>query len=240
MKKIFALIAVFAITLTAFLFVNFSNTEKEKAILDAEILEIKMINYSVDTDYNDVEYNVVYRDDYRNNQYIAEIIDVETNEIIQVYTEEPEIPLVVAKSIADGSNPNEEMSIYDSNWDTTYTLMNDDGERITAYVWAKVNVTSGSSYSQVNKVLDSGHDDNRSEDYTLNIGGTFCNNMEFPCKKDLSFQINGVIEIAEYQDYGAGFIRNFIGSLSIGKREKSQATWYKREPYNKEVTFKLV
>lgn len=123
-EKIFTLFVAFAMMFTALPMMNISAKEEK------EMIEVKMLNYSADTDYSSDEYYVVYRDDYENNKYLAEIFEKETNEMVQVYSEKPEIPLEMAKNISDGSILTRAINTYESTWDTTYTLETIDEKRL--------------------------------------------------------------------------------------------------------------
>lgn len=233
MKKIIKLFVVLAMIFTAFPMVNISAKEKE-------MIEVKLINYCVDTDYSTDDYYVVYRDDHENNKYLAEIFERETNEMVQVYSEKPEIPLETAKKIADGTILTRAKSTYDSTWDTTYKLQTINKQTISAYVWTRVNITADFSWRQVNKVLDSGHMAGGSGFYTLKPASTHCNTTKFPCGTDLAFQINGMIEISKTQSESVGFSFKLLDSLGFDMSGSSSSTWYARKSYNNQVTFKVM
>lgn len=233
MKKIIKLFVVLAMIFTAFPMMNISAKENE-------MIEVKMINYYVDTDYNTDDYYVVYRDDYENNKYLAEIFERKTNEKVQVYSEKPEIPLKTAKKIANGTSLTRAKSTYDSTWDTMYTIQTINKQKISAYVWTRVNITADFSWRQVNKVLSSGHSAGGSGYYSLIPAGTFCNTKTFPCGTNLAFQINGVIEISKTQSTSVGFSFKLLESLGFDMSGSSSSTWYARKSYNDQVTFKVM
>jgi|GEM_PF-3413287 hypothetical protein len=233
MKKIFKLFIAFTMIFAAFPMMNVSAKENE-------MIEVKMLNYCVDTDYNTDDYYVVYRDDYENNKYLAEIFERKTNEKVQVYSEKPEIPLKTAKKIADGTSLTKAKSTYDSTWDTTYTIQTINKQKISAYVWTRVNITADFSWRQVNKVLSSGHSAGGSGYYSLIPAGTFCNTKTFPCGTNLAFQINGIIEISKTQSTSAGFSFKLLESLGFDMSGSSSSTWYARKSYNNQVTFKVM
>lgn len=205
-----------------------------------EKIEVKMLNYSVETDYSSSQYYVIYRDDYENNKYIAEIFEKETNEMVQVFSEKPDIPLATAKQISSGAILTRAISTYDSTWDTTKTLITINGYKIDAYVWVRVNITADFSWRQVNKVLAMGHSSEGSGYYSLLPGGTFCNTTNFPCTSNLSLQVNGVIEISKTQSSSVGFTFQILESLGFQMSGSSSSTWYARSSYNTSMTFRVM
>lgn len=231
MKKLFKMLIVIAM-LFAILPASIFGEE--------ENIEVQMLNYSAETEYSISEYYVTYRDDYEENKYIAEIFNKETDELVQTFSEKPDIPLETAKQMSYGNVQTRATSTYDSTWDTTKTLKTINGYKIDAYVWARVNITADFSWRQVNEVKSMGHSAGGSGYFTLITGGTLCNTTNFPCGTNLSLQINGVIEISKSQSASAGFSFKLLEGLGFSMSGSSSSTWYARTPYNTSVTFKVM
>ena len=210
------------------------------SVLAEETIKIEMLNYTTETEYNSADFYVVYRDDFDSNRYVAEIFNKETDELVQTFSERPDIPLEIAKQISFGEIHTKAISNYDSTWDTTKSLRNIDGYRIDAYVWVRVNITADFSWRQVEKVISMGHSAGGSGYYSLDPGGTFCNTKTFPCSDTLSLQINGMIEISESQSSSAGFSFALLEGLGFQMSGSTSTTWYARSSYNTNVNFTVM
>ncbi|WP_279195153.1 hypothetical protein [Holdemania massiliensis] len=224
MKKIFAiLLACF----TTFAPINVLAEENEVGKNNNDMLKIQLVSLEVTTEFLDSQAFVNYRQE--GNKYIAEIVDKYSGEIVASYSETPDIPIENIRN----KNVKSAISTYDTTLDGEINLVF--GLNLfKAYVSARVTITAGQSWRQIDKAWDEKHTAGSSGGYYLTGNSTYIGTSSFPTTS-LKIDINGVIESNQSNTVGTGVNFNLCQTLGFNMSGSASSNWYARKTYNTSI-----
>lgn len=220
-----------AISLTCFATTVYGNETQANGQKNADNIIVELINFSVSTDYSSDEYRVDYIT--QGNKYIANIINKNTDEIVNKYSETPEIPLQMAMAIRN--NRSMRATSYETTMDGFKSIADDDN--FEAYVWARVRITYDTYWKQCDALLDCGHTAGSDGYYNLNSPSTYDGTFKYPSTY-VDIDINGIIEITSVQAIGLSLSLEFL--KSIGFTANSSFNWTARKSYNTSLRFDIM
>lgn len=226
-KKIVSLITALSLTLGL-----------SGSVFANENVIIELLSGSVHTDYLKNQVTVKYSENLETNEYFAEIIDLNGN-VLEVYSEQPEIPISEVKAINNSSKLARNSSTYNTNWSKEETIGSFQGNLVKAKVTVNVNITAGSYWRQVNYVNSCKHAASNSGYFTLEDKSTHVNNSTFPVGDKLSLTYDGVIQITKQNATSAGLTITILEGLNFDITTSSSSTWYARKPYEKMTSFQV-
>lgn len=227
MKKVLNVIITLTLVLILLPITNV-NAEEEK-------VTVRLINFEVPTDYLVSETNVNYR--IEDNKFIGEIIDKDTNIVLETFSEKPDIPIQQAFSLRNNLTTRSS-NTYNTTLDGTKNLVSG-STFFAAYVWARVTITAGSYWRQVDALLGCGHSAGSSGAYTLTGNQTFDGTSSYPATT-VQIDINGVIEMHSQNAASAGFDIDFLKTLGFSTEVTTTNNWYARKTYNTSYAFVIM
>lgn len=203
--------------------------------LDGE--QVLLLTARTETTYPDGEVDVSYVEDASNNSYTALVRDRKTGEILESYTEKPDIPIDVLHSIRSEDSTDRAIHNYNTTLAHNVTLEKADGKSIQAYTWAEVNVTADFSWAQIERVNKCGHQSGSSGSYSLNAANTTVRTTSFPCNTIL-LEIHGTIEVRSSN--GVGFTFKGLTDAGFSISGSSTTYWTARKNYGRQTSFSIM
>ena len=236
-KKFLCSIVTFTI-LTLCIVVTPIKAENEIIDMNDTWITVNLVSVSIPTTYKKSEYKVFYTTNA--NKYTARIVEIKSGKEVAKYNETIEgknVREVQLLRNADLLNTLASNS-YDSTFDGTFNLVGSSNE-FKAYVWARMNISSGSYWRQCNKLLSYGHSAGGNGSYTLEDNHSFDGTSSYPATK-VKIDINGVIQVASSSSAGLGLSYTALQKLGFTMSGSSTSVWYARKTYNTSATFTLM
>lgn len=173
------------------------------------------------------------------NKVTAIVLDKISGEVLDEYSEQPEIPISVIENRATDVRANSEIAPYYDNYNTTLsrtrTIATADGMSVQTIVWAEVNVTASTSWGQIERVNSAGQYA-ASGSYYLESPHTYSSTTRFPTNT-IVIGYQGTVTVT--QGNTAGFSYSGLLSAGFGMSGSSSSTWYARKYYSSTVSIRL-
>lgn len=204
--------------------------ESEKAV-------VKLPSFSLESDYDVDEVSISYSEDDSENVVEAIILDKASGDVLETIRECPDISLSQIELLKNQTGPLRAQSTYTTTLQKDVTITKVNGNSVVATVAARVQITAGTSWAQIDKVISCSHAAGGSGGYTLNTLGTYNGTSKFPTIA-LKIDFNGVVEIKSTN--AVGFTYDALEAVGFSFTGKKESTWYARKSYNMSTTFRVM
>lgn len=201
--------------------------------------QIELLSVRTKSDYPENEVEIEYAEDEATNTFTAIVRDAESGEVLERFTETPDIPIAELRAIKGG-----DAATYAAhNYNTTLArTVNTDvtvgGTVVKAYTWVDINVTADSSWAQIERVNAKGHQTGGSGAYNLEQARTTVRTTRFPTNTVL-LEIHGMVAITNTSTLGLSF--GFLKAAGFEMYGEVSTSWTARKPYsNRSISFSVM
>ncbi len=240
MKKIKKIISIFVTftVLTLCICVTPIKAEEEIINMNDQWITVNLISASIPTTYKKSEYKVSYATSAK--KYTARIVEIQSGREVAKYNETIEGKSVREVQLLRSANLFNTLASnsYNSTLDGTFNLVGGSND-FKAYVWARMNISSGSYWRQCNELLSYGHSAGGNEPYTLEDSHSFDGTSSYPATK-VKIDINGVIQVSSSSSVTLGLSYTALQKIGFSMSGSSANVWYARKTYNTSATFTLM